>query len=178
MRLDRNMVAACQRQETVDDGMRVLCFWKHALIVLRHQRYSVLLKPTVGILVAEHVEQPLHQPVSSWIDLREVGHQAKGVGAVATSSPTHLYLRQHALAALEDRYLHLGHHLLQVDGEKKTCGTAAYHSCLHAQKVLYRHKGTHFLSANGTNVEINSYLCAQITNTLRPCFKSAVRTTT
>ena len=111
-----NAIAAGLRQEAVDNSVGVLRFGEDTLVVLYHQRHAVTLEPTVGVVVVEHIEQALHQPVATGIDLLQVTNLAKGVGAVAAPPTRHLNLGQHTLAALEDSHLHLGHHLLEIDG--------------------------------------------------------------
>jgi hypothetical protein len=91
----------------------------------------VALKPPVGILRTELMEETLHQPVAAGIDRREVAHLTERVGTVAASATGDLYLRQHPLTTFKDSHLHLGHLLLQIDGQEKTCGTTAYHCRSH-----------------------------------------------
>lgn len=125
------MVAASQRQEAVDDGMRVLSLRKHALVILRHQRHAMTFKPTVGILVVKPMKQTFHQPMSTRINLRQVADLGKRIGTVTAPAATDLHFRQHPLAPLKDGYVHLWHHLLQVDSQKESCCSAANYRCLH-----------------------------------------------
>ena len=134
-RMDVNMILACQRQKTVDNGMRILCLWEHTLVVLHHQGHPVAFEPLVGITMVKDMEEPFHQPVPTRIDSREVAYQTKRVGTVAASSATDFHLSQHMLAALKDVYLHLGHPFLQVHRQEETCSATSYYRCFHATKI-------------------------------------------
>ena len=116
--------------------MRILSLREDTLVALCHQGNPMLFKPLVCILRTEDSEQPLHQPVTTRIDCRKVRHLTKRVGTVAASATAHSHLRQHMLTTLENGYLHLGHHLLQVNGQKETSSATTYNCSLH------RYKGT------------------------------------
>ena len=66
--------------------MGVLRGREDAVIVLRDQSYAMTLEPRVGITVVEGLEEALHQTVPTGIDLREIAHGGKGVGAVAAAA--------------------------------------------------------------------------------------------
>ena len=96
----------------------------------------MLLEPAIGIMVIEGLEEAFQQPMASRIDCCEVVDTLEGVGAVAASSSRYLDLCQHTIAALEDGDIHLGHRLLQVDGEEESCRSAAYDCCSHGAKIM------------------------------------------
>ena len=93
------------------------------------------LEPPIGITVVEGLEEPLHQAMATGIDLGEVAHGGKGVGAVATTAAGDLHLRQHLPGLLEDGDLHLRTEFLQIDGEEESCGSSTDDGCSHALKT-------------------------------------------
>ena len=110
----------------------ILRLREDTLVGLDGERHAVALEPLVGVVLRETVHQTAHEAVTTGIDGREVGADTlEGVRAVATPSPTHLDLGQHAAATLEDGDVHRGHHLLEVHGEEKARGPATYYCCLH-----------------------------------------------
>ena len=70
--------------------------------------------------------------MAAGIDALQVVDCLKRVGAVATSASRDLDLGQHVLRAFQDGDIHLGAHLLEVDGKEESGGTAAYDSGLHS----------------------------------------------
>ena len=79
--------------------------------------------------MVEDIKEPFHQSMTTRIDLLQVRHIGKGIGAVAASAAAHLNLREHPLAALEDGNIHLRHHFFQVYGKEKSCRPTAYDCC-------------------------------------------------
>ena len=61
-------LAAHHGEKGVDYLHGILRHGKNTLVVLGEESHASLLKPSVGILVTEFLEKPLHQPVSTRID--------------------------------------------------------------------------------------------------------------
>ena len=129
-------MAAGFAEEAVDDGMGILRSREHALVVLCRQADTMTLKPLVGIAMVELFEKALQQTVATRIDLRQVANVGKGIGTVTMAPARDLNLGQHTLAALQDGDIHLGHHLLQVDGQEEACRTTANDSRLHLRMMV------------------------------------------
>ncbi len=62
---------------------RVLGLWENAAVFLGYKPYSVGFKPFYCVVRREDVEQPLHQPVSSRIDVFKIGYVAVGISEIA-----------------------------------------------------------------------------------------------
>jgi hypothetical protein len=110
----------------------ILCGRKDAVVVLCDKSDAVALKPFVSIALAELFQQAFHEPVTSWIDLLQVGDTCKRVGAVASSSARDFNFSEQLMASFHDGNFHRWHHLLEVDSEKKASGSAADDGCVHA----------------------------------------------
>ena len=130
VRADLYVVAAGLTEETVNDGLRVLCGRKHAMVRLHGEGHAVTLEPPVGVAVVEDIEEALQQPMATRIDLREIADILERVGTVAATAARHLDLAEHPRAALEDGDAHLRTHFLEVDGTEKACCTASDDCCL------------------------------------------------
>ena len=112
-------------QQASRNTVRVLRGWKHAVIFLRHEFNASVLKPLISSTIVKLLEEPLQQPMPSRIYLGEVGNVGKRVGAVATTSARDFHFGQQALTAFQDGHFHLGHHFLQVHGQKESCSSTA-----------------------------------------------------
>ena len=110
-------------------------YGEYAVVILCHKAHAPVLEPRVGIAVVEGLEEPLHQAMSTGIDLREVAHGGKGVGAVATTAAGDLHFGQHLPGLLEDGDLHLRTEFFQIDGEEESRGSSTDDSCSHALKT-------------------------------------------
>lgn len=134
-----NMVSPSQREEAVYDDVRVLRSGKHAFVILPHQSHSVSLEPSIGILMVEHIEESLHQPMSTRVHCRKVADMSKGIGTIAAPASRNLNLGQHTPTALENVYLHLRHHFLEVDSQEKPRSAATYDCRLHSFATVLGH---------------------------------------
>ena len=85
-------IAFGQLPETAAYRPGILRTWKRAAVVLCDKRHAVSLKPLKCLAGAKAFQQPLHQPMTTWVDRREVADGGKRVGAVAPSSPRQLHL--------------------------------------------------------------------------------------
>lgn len=112
-------------EEAVDDGMAVLGFREDALVFLNGEGYAMPLKPLVGVGGTELLEEAFEQGRSAWIDLSQVSHLGKSVGAVAASTARNLHLCQHFVLLFKDGDIEFGHQFLGIDGEKEARGTTA-----------------------------------------------------
>ena len=102
------------------------------MVFLSGELDTAMLKPLIGIAVVKLLEKTLQQAVASRIDALQVVDILKRVGAIAASAARYLYLGQYAFRTFQDGDVHLGAHLLEVDGQEETCGTTANDSGLHS----------------------------------------------
>lgn len=139
--LDVDVVPSCFTEEAVDDGVAVLRFGENTLIFLNREGHSMCLEPLEGIGRAELLEEAFEQVCSTGVNLLQVGHVGKGVGAVATSPTRNFHLCQHFPLPLEDGHVKFGHQFLHVDGQEETCGTTADDSDLLPRPLSRRGRG-------------------------------------
>ena len=113
-------LAAHHGEKGVDYLHGILRHGKNTLVVLGEESHASLLKPSVGILVTEFLEKPLHQPVSTRIYRLHALHSTEGIGEVAASASRHGDLGQGFRSALENGNLGRGKHPHDVGGSKTT----------------------------------------------------------
>ena len=82
-------------RQAVDDSLRILRLREHTLVGLRHQLHAMPFEPLVRIAIIELLEQPLHQSVTAWIHLFQVGYVGKTIRQVAASTSRYPHFRQH-----------------------------------------------------------------------------------
>ena len=167
-------IAFGQLPETAAYGPGILRTREHAAVVLCDKRHAVSLKPLKCLAGAKAFQQPLHQPMTTWVDRREVADGGKRVCAVAPSSPRQLHLSEHFVAALKDVHLHLLHHFLEVHGKEEACRTAAnYRRSAHLRHPLMKSAAAMRRFPAGCTSTRRSIRSLQHTYRLRPSTTSS-----
>ena len=107
--------------------MAVLSFGKDTLIGLDGEGHSVTLKPLESIGWSELFEKMLQQVCPTRINLPQISHISKCVGAVASSATRNLHLSKHFFLPFKDGDFQLWHQLLGIDGQEESrCASTHY----------------------------------------------------
>ena len=115
---DANAAVTHHGKQCVDNLHGILRHREHTLVVLGDQPYACLLKPSVGILMAELLEKPLHKPVPTRVYRLDASDAQERIGEVAASASRDGNFCQGSRTALEDGHLGRWHHTHDVDGGK------------------------------------------------------------
>ena len=117
--------------KALDNRVRILRHGENAIIILCYQRNTMMLKPIVCIMVIKHLEQPLHELMTTWIDQLQILHGSERIGAITSSTTRYFHFCQHPFASFKDRNIHFRHHLLEIDCHEKASRTATNNCRFH-----------------------------------------------
>ena len=113
-------------RQAVDDSLRILRLREHTLVGLRHQLHAMPFEPLVRIAIIELLEQPLHQSVTAWIHLFQVGYVGKTIRQIASSAARNPHFCQHAARLFKNNHFGVAVGLSGCYGSKETRCAAAY----------------------------------------------------
>ena len=90
------------------------------MVFLHHKWHVVFLKPLSGLLRTELLEEPLHELMTTRIDLFQVSDGLERVCEVAPSASSYFHFGEHFCASLKDGDLCKWLFVLSSNGSKKT----------------------------------------------------------